>query len=66
MVVIRKTSYLNEPVISNLFFGGGVVLPLHVEFPDPGIKPTPQQQPKLLQWRHQILNLLCYTIITNF
>lgn len=43
MVVIRKTSYLNEPVISNLFFGGGVVLPLHVEFPDPGIKPTPQQ-----------------------
>ena len=30
----------------------------HVEVHGPGIKPVPQQQPKLLLWQRQILNLL--------
>ena len=30
----------------------------HVEVPGPGIKPTPQQQPELLQWQCWILNPL--------
>ena len=30
-----------------------------VEVPGPGTEPAPQQQPKLLQQQHQILNLLC-------
>ena len=39
-----------------LFFGGGLVLvlvfgpkPQHVEVPEPGIEPTPQQRPEPLQ-----------------
>ena len=32
----------------------------HVEVPEPGIKPTPQQWSKQLQWQYQILNLLCH------
>ena len=31
----------------------------HVEVPGPGIKPVPQQQPKLLYWQCWILNPLC-------
>ena len=29
----------------------------HPEVPGPGTEPGPQQWPKLLQWKHQILNL---------
>ena len=32
--------------------------PQHVEIHRPGIKPVPQQWPKLLQWQHWILKLL--------
>ena len=32
--------------------------PRHVEVPEPERKPASQQQPKLLQWQCQILNLL--------
>lgn len=28
--------------------------------PRPGIEPKPQQQPEMLQWQHQTLNLLCH------
>ena len=35
--------------------------PQHAEVPGPGIKPVPQQQPELLQWQCQILNLLNHT-----
>ena len=43
------------------FLGGaGRSHPWHVEVPRPGIKPTPQQQPRPLQWHCQILNSLCH------
>ena len=32
--------------------------PQHAELPQPGIKSTPRQPPKLLQWQRRILNLL--------
>ena len=35
-----------------------LVMPKHVEFPGPGIEPTPQQWPEPLQWQYWILNLL--------
>ena len=37
-------------------------LPLswHMEIPGQGIKPMPQQWPKLVQWQHWILTLLCH------
>ena len=34
--------------------------PQHVEVPSLGSNPVSQQQPELLQWQHQILNLLCH------
>ena len=34
--------------------------PQHTEVPMPGIKPTPQQRPKPLQWQCQIHNLLSH------
>ena len=30
--------------------------PWHAKIPGPGIESKPQQQPKLMQWQHQILN----------
>ena len=42
----------------NLLFFFFWLCPWHMEVPGPGIKPMPQQQPKLLQWQHWILNLL--------
>ena len=51
-----------QPILSlslslSLFF---LLHPWHVQVPRPGTEPTPQQWPKLLQWQHQILNLLCH------
>ena len=34
--------------------------PQHMEIPRPGIKPTLQQQPRVIEWWRWILNLLCH------
>ena len=46
----------------SLFFFFFFFLPClqHAEVPGPGIKPMPQQQPKPLQWQHEILSPLCH------
>ena len=40
------------------FFGGELCLQ-HVEVPEPGFEPMPQQQPKLQQWPCWVLNPRC-------
>ena len=40
----------------SLFFF--LAMPQHADVPRPGIEPVPQQQPKVLQGQHWILNLM--------
>lgn len=57
VIQLENSAMMSQCFCSVLLFFLGLSL-RHTDVPRPGIKSTPQQQSKLLQWEHQILNLL--------
>ena len=59
--ILLKYQQKEVPTGSQFGEGAGVEPhPWHLEVPQPGTEPAPQQWPKLLQRQHQILNPLCH------